>query len=209
MSSSIIDPKREHKDLYQPPTDRVTVVEVPEMRFLAVDGAGDPNTTPAYQQAIEALCAMSYIIKFLRKRIPGTVDAPVMPPVMPLEGLWWMRDGEPFSLEHKDDLKWTLLIRQPDDVTEALVEEARRQVARKKQPPALPLLRLETWCEGQAAQIMYLGPYADEGPTIARLHTYIAERVGTLCGKHHEIYLGDPRRTAPEKLRTILRQPFV
>jgi hypothetical protein len=204
MIGTAVDLKQQRKDLYQPPADEVTLVEVPEMRFLAIDGAGDPNTAPAFKEAIEALYTVAYMIKFLRKRIPGAADAPVMP----LEGLWWTSDGSPFSPEHKDILHWTALIRLPDDVTDELFEEAGRRVAHKKQLPALSLMRLEMFREGRAAQIMYIGPYATEGPTISRLHASIAQQGGTLRGKHHEIYLGNPARTTPDKLKTILRQPF-
>jgi hypothetical protein len=153
--------------------------------------------------AVETLYAVAYALKFARKRDGSVPDYKVMP----LEGLWWL-DGEPFTPGWKERLTWTLLIRQPVDVTAELVEEARRQVARKKKGlPALDALRLESLSEGWCAQIMHLGPYADEEPTGRRLHASIAERGYTPRGKHHEVYLDDPRRTPPEKLRTVLRQP--
>lgn len=204
MAGTAVDLKQQRKDLYQPPADEVTVVDVPEMRFLAIDGVGDPNMAPAYKQAVEALYAAAYAIKFLRKQIPGAADAAVMP----LEGLWWTSDGSAFSPEHKDNLQWTALIRQPDEVTDELFEEARRRVAQRKQLPALSHMRLEPFREGQAAQIMYIGPYATEGPTIVRLHAFIAQQGGTLRGRRHEVYLSDPARRPPDKLKTILRQPF-
>ena len=195
-----IDLKVQRKDLYYPPANEVTFADVPEMRYLAVDGAGDPNTATAYREAVEALYAVAYALKFARK---PSLDYKVMP----LEGLWWL-DGEPFTPGWKERLTWTLLIRQPDDMTAAHLDEARQQVARKKKAlPALDALRLETLCEGRSAQIMHLGPYADEEPTGRRLHAAIAEQGYTPRGKHHEVYLDDPRRTAPEKLRTVLRQP--
>lgn len=195
-----IDLKAQRKDLYYPPADKVVFVEVPEMRYLAIDGEGNPNTAVAYREAVEALYPVAYALKFARKPTLNYT-------MMPLEGLWWL-DGEPFTPGWKERLIWTLLIRQPDDTTEEHLEEARQQVARKKAGlPGLDAVRLETLCEGLSAQIMHIGPYADEEPTGRRLHAAIAERGYTPRDKHHEVYLGDPRRAAPEKLRTVLRQP--
>ncbi len=204
MPALTVDLKRERKDLYRPTADAVMVVDVPTMRFLAIDGSGDPNTVPAYMQAVEALYSMAYTLKFLRKKNPDALDSPVMP----LEGLWWTPEDEPFSFQRKDTWLWTALLRVPDDVTQAQFEEARASAERKKPLPALGRMRLLTWREGQAAQIMHIGPYAAEAPAIARVHAFIAERGGKLRGKHHEIYLSDPRRAAPEKLKIIIRQPF-
>ncbi len=206
MTASTLDLKRERKDLYQPPTGSATVVETPDMRFLAIDGAGDPNTAPAYAQAVEALYAVAYTIKFLLKNEQG-----INYTVLPLEGLWWTPDMREFSMEHKENWLWTMMIRQPEEVTTTLMERAREQVQRKKPSPALEKLRLESFHEGRAAQIMHMGPYAAEGPAIAKLHAFIREHGYAFDGsqqKHHEIYLSDPRRTAPEKLKTIVRQPF-
>lgn len=203
-----LDLKAQRKDLYAPSARAAAIVEVPPMQFLMIDGTGDPNSAPAYREAVEALYALSYALKFSYKRGPAARDYVVMP----LEGLWALPDGRepdgrPLTPERKATFAWTMMIRQPDDATAALVEESRQLVARKKALPALPMLRLETFCEGRAAQIMHHGSYDDEAPTIAGLHAFIAERGYTLRGTHHEIYLGDPRRTAPEKLRTVLRQP--
>jgi hypothetical protein len=199
-----IDLKAQRKDLYFPKAEVVVFVDVPEMRYLAVDGEGDPNTAAEYREGVEALYAVAYGVKFARKRA-GAPDYTVMP----LEGLWWL-DGEPFTPGWKERLIWTLLIRLPDEVTAEQVEEVRRGVARKKGAlPALGAPRLETLEEGRCAQIMHLGPYADEEPTGRRLHAAIAECGYTPRGKHHEVYIDDPRRTAPEKLRTVLRQPVV
>lgn len=206
MTASTLDLKREQKDLYQSPTGRVSIVDVPEMRFLAIDGTGDPNTAPAYMQAMEALYAVAYAVKFLLKKEQGLNYT-----VLPLEGLWWTPDMREFSVEHKENWQWTMMIRQPEEVTAALVEQAREQVRHKKPSPALEKLRLEPFHEGMAAQIMHIGPYATEGPTLAQLHAFIREQGNTFDGnrqKHHEIYLSDPHRTAPEKMKTILRQPF-
>ena len=203
-----IDLKAQRKDLYAPSARDPALVDVPTMRCLMIDGSGDPNTAPAYREAVEALYALSYALKFAYKRAPAALDYLVMP----LEGLWALPDGrppdgQPLTPARKATFAWTMLIRQPDDTTATLVEELRHEVARKKSLPALPALRLETFHEGRAAQIMHHGPYDDEAPTIARLHAFIEEQGYTPRGKHHEIYLGDPRRTAPEKLRTVLRQP--
>lgn len=204
-----LDLKAQRKDLYHPPATEVTIVDVPAVRFLAIDGTGDPNTAPAYQGAVEALFAVSYALKFAYKRGPQALDYTVMP----LEGLWVLPDGrspdgQALSPARKATFAWTLLIRQPDDATAAQVEEARQQAALKKPLSSLGGLRLEVLHEGRAAQIMHLGRYDDEGPTIEQLHAFIAAHGYTPRGKHHEIYLGDPRRAAPAKLRTILRQPI-
>lgn len=198
---SKIDLRKDLKHLYNPSRKDVTVVDVPPMSFLMIDGQGDPNTSPAYQQAMEALYATSYALKFALK--PQGVDYVVMPP----EGLWWTDDMARLDLEAKGRWQWTVMIMQPKWVTADLVERVRQEVARKKDLPALPRMRFETYHEGLSVQIMYVGAYADEGPTIARLHAFAEAQGYQLRGKHHEIYLSDPRRTAPEKLRTIIRQP--
>ncbi len=173
------------------------------MQFLMIDGAGDPNTAPEYAAAIQALYSVAYTAKFTLKKTRG-IDYPVMP----LEGLWWAEDMTLFGVDGKDDWQWTMMIMQPDDVTPEVIEAARHEAARKKENPSLAQLRLAPFHEGLAAQILYVGPYASEGPTIAALHAFIKEHGYSLTGKHHEIYLGDPRRTAPERLRTIIRQPI-
>lgn len=199
-----IDLKKQLKHLYQPTHKEFTIVDVPPMQFLMLDGAGDPNTSQSFQEAMQALYGMSYTLKFASKKELG-IDYTVMA----LEGLWWADDMEEFSLENKDAWQWTVMMMQPDHITPGLVEAAREQLARKKDVPALPRLRFETFHEGLSVQIMYFGPYADEGPTIARMHAFIKDNGYTFNGKHHEIYLGDPRTAAPEKLRTVLRQPVV
>jgi hypothetical protein len=201
-----VDLKKQRADLYHPSTKEVAVVEVPTMPFLMIDGAGNPNTSQDYQEAVEALYAVAYALKFLLKKEQGVDYA-----VMPLEGLWWTPGMREFSVEHKERWLWTMLIAQPEEVTAALFERAREQAQRKKPSPALAKLRLEPFQEGLAAQIMHLGPYASEGPTIARLHAFIREQGYIFDGsrqKHHEIYLSDPRRSAPAKMRTVIRQPM-
>ena len=179
------------------------IVDVPEMNFLIVDGKGDPNTAQEYKDALEALYAVSYALKFMVKR-RKEVDYVVMP----LEGLWWTDDMTEFTVENKDIWKWTAMIMQPEQVTEDLVQEALQQVKRKKNPPALPRIRFESLREGLSAQIMHIGPFSEEGPTIERLHQFIKENASGRIGKHHEIYLSDPRRVRPEKMKTVIRQPI-
>lgn len=191
--------------LYNPSAKEVVLVDIPAMQYLMIDGMGDPNTSLQYQTAVEALYTVAYALKFQIKKETSRDYV-----VMPLEGLWWTPDMRDFSIEHKEIWQWTMLLRQPEEVTTAHLEQARAQARRKKPSPALAELRLETLHEGRAAQIMHLGPYSAEGPTVARLHTFIQEQGYRLDGtslKHHEIYLSDPRRAAPEKMRTILRQP--
>jgi hypothetical protein len=198
------DLKKSLKSLYSPSAKAPQVIDVPPMSFLMVDGEGDPNSAKAYSDALQALYSLSYTLKFMLKKGPAAIDYTVMP----LEGLWWTPDMADFTVLDKGAWHWTAMIMQPEWINADLVEEARRQVARKGEAPAVELARFKCFHEGRSAQILYFGPYADEGPTIARLHDFIAEQGGRLRGKHHEIYLGDPRRTAPEKLKTIIRQPF-
>ena len=195
------DLKKELKHLYGPSKKEFSVVDVPPMNFLMIDGHGDPNDNPDFQGGMDALYGMAYTIKFALK--PQGIEF-VVPPS---EALWWMEDMSEFSLETKDRWQWTLMIMQPDEVTQVIVAAAQGELARKKDPPALSRLRYERYHEGLSVQIMYLGAYADEGPTIARMHEFIRENGYDFNGKHHEIYLGDPRRTAPEKLKTVIRQP--
>lgn len=195
------DVKKQLKHLYLPPRKDFTVVDVPPMNFLMADGHGDPNTGADFQAISEALYSMSYTLKFAAKA--QGVDY-VVPP---LEGLWWAEDMSTFSLGDKAGWLWTLMIMQPDWVTAERVDQARSEVARKKNPPGLSRVRFEAYHEGLSVQILYVGAYADEGPTIARMHAFIEAEGYEPNGKHHEIYLGDPRRTAPDKLKTVIRQP--
>jgi hypothetical protein len=203
MMARKIDLVKDLPDLYRPPAREPVLVKVPEMTFLMIDGSGDPNNSSGYQQAVEALYAVSYTAKFRLKRGPEGIDLKVMP----LEGLWWSADVTVFLEGWREAWQWTMMIAQPDVVTPALIDEAVAEAGRKKDLPALGKARLERFEEGLCAQILHVGPYSAEGPTIERLHAFIAEQGQALRGKHHEIYLGDPRRTRPERLRTILRQP--
>jgi hypothetical protein len=199
-----LDLKKELKHLYNPPAGVVTEVDVPPMNVLMVDGRGDPNTAREYAEAVEALYAVAYTLKFKVKKAKGGVDFAVMP----LEGLWWAEDMTQFDVRDKGAWLWTMMIVQPKPVTAALFAETLPEVIEKKKLPALGQVRFESYAEGRAAQIMHLGPYSAEGPAVARLHDHIHANGHALSGKHHEIYLGDPRKTAPEKLRTVIRQPF-
>ena len=198
-----IDFKKELKHFYNPSAKKVEIVDVPMMNFLMIDGSGDPNTAQEYKAAVEALFAVSYALKFMVKKEKG-VDYGVLP----LEGLWWTDDMTQFSMENKDVWKWTSMIMQPKYVTEDLVSKALEQVEKKKNPPALPKIRFESLHEGLSAQSMHIGLYSAEGPTIEKLHNFIKETGHELRGKHHEIYLSDPRRSKPEKMKTVIRQPI-
>ena len=197
-----IDLKRELVDLYKAPREPV-LVDVPSLTYAMVDGTGSPNDNEWFEEAVGALYAVSYTLKFKLKRGPRAMDYVVMP----LQGLWWAEDMDVFVLDKRDDWLWTLMILQPDEVTKDVFEEACQEVLDKKGLEAVGQLRLETYHEGPSAQVMHIGPYADEAPTIACLHEFIHDSGRSPRGKHHEIYLGDPRRTAPERLKTILRQP--
>jgi hypothetical protein len=200
--SSALDYKKELKHLYRPSAKKFEVVDVPPMNFLMIDGHGDPNTAQEYQEAIEALYAVAYALKFMSKKEKGMDYV-----VPPLEGLWWAENVEAFNTGDKSAWDWTMMIMQPEWVTRDMFEKALKQVEKKKDLPALSKLRLEAYHEGLSVQILHIGPYAAEAPTIAGMHAFAAENGYQLAGKHHEIYLGDPGRVAPEKLKTVLRQP--
>lgn len=199
-----IDFKKDLKHLYQPSKDDFSIVEVPMFNFIMVDGMGDPNTAQEYQDALEALYAVAYKIKFMSKK---RLDKDYVVP--PLEGLWWAEDMDVFTTGgDKSSWLWTMMIMQPEWITTEIFDKALLQVEKGKNPPALSKVRLEGYHEGMAVQIMHIGPYSEEGPTIARLHNeFIPENGLEENGKHHEIYLSDPRKVAPEKMKTVLRQP--
>lgn len=198
-----IDLKKELKHLYRPSAKEVVVVEVPTMNYLMVDGQGDPNTSRAYADAVEALYAVSYTVKFMVKKGPPAIDYGVMP----LEGLWWADDPSAFTTGDKARWKWTVMVMQPDFVTTDLIERALGEVEKKKNPAALSLVRFEPLKEGTCAQTLHIGPFSEEGPTIEKVHAFIEAR-GERVGKHHEIYLSDIRRAHPSKWKTIIRQPM-
>ena len=198
-----IDFKKEFKALYQPSKKDFQLVEVPDMSFLKVDGHGDPNTAKEYQDALEALYAVAYKAKFFSKKEGRDFVVP------PLEGLWWAEDMDTFTAARdKSQWDWTMMIMTPDWITEDMVERARLEAA-KKELPSLSKLRWEQYQEGLAVRILHIGSYDDEGPVLARLHNeWMPENGYTFNGLHHEIYLSDPRRVDPSKLKTVLRQPI-
>jgi hypothetical protein len=198
-----LDLRKQLKAFYQASATAVGEVDVPAFTFLMVDGQGDPDTSPAYAEAVEALFTVSYTAKFMVKKGPLQRDYVVMP----LEGLWWADDPAVFARGERGHWRWTMMIMQPGFVPRALLEEAIAEAARKKALAALERLRIETFHEGRCAQILHVGPFSAEGPTIERLHVHIRARSG-LRGRHHEIYLTDIRRADPSRWKTILRQPM-
>ncbi|MFC2038802.1 GyrI-like domain-containing protein [Chloroflexota bacterium] len=200
------DIKKELKHLYNPSAKEITIADVPPMNFVMIDGTGDPNSSLEYQEAIEALYSISYSLKFTVRK-----EREIDYGVMPLEGLWWTDDMSLFSTDNKDIWKWTAMIMQPEYVTGELFGDAVKQVEKKKDLASLSKARFQSFHEGRAAQIMFIGPFSEEGPAIEKIHKSIEEQGGTFDGlvqKHHEVYLNDFRRTAPEKLKTVIRQPF-
>lgn len=198
-----IDLKKELKHLYQPSVNQVVQVDVPPFQFLMIDGQGDPNTSREYTEAVESLFSVSYTVKFMIKKGQQHIDYAVMP----LEGLWWADDMSAFVANDRAQWKWTMMIMQPSFVSEAVIKTAMAEVTRKKALPAVSNLRLKTFSEGMCAQVLHVGPFSEEGPTIEKVHEFIASR-GTRTGKHHEIYLSDIRKADPAKWRTIVRQPM-
>ena len=196
-----LDFKQTMKLLWRPPFDDFEMVEVPELPFVMIDGQGDPNTAPAYAKAIEWLYSVSYGLKF-HSRAQGRDYG-----VAPLEGLWWADDMADFTAGNRDKWLWTMMIMQPDWIDTEMFELAvGRTVEKLGARPAT--LRFDTFAEGLSVQILHVGPYSAEAPTIARLHQeYLPQHGLVENGRHHEIYLGDPRRTAPARLHTIIRQP--
>ncbi len=200
-----IDYKKELHSLYAPSAKEISIVDVSDMNYLMIDGKGDPNKVKEFGEAIEALYAVSYTMKFMIKKGTPGMDYSVLP----LEGLWWVPNMEEFSALRKDDWLWTAMIMQPEMITKEVFQDAIVSVRKKKNLAAIEKLRFESYEEGKCAQILYIGPYSGEAPTIARLHEFITHSGRRLTGKHHEIYLNDPRKTVPEKLKTIIRQPLM
>jgi hypothetical protein len=198
-----IDLKKDLKHLYQPSAREVVQVDVPPLRYLMVDGTGDPTTSAHYARAVEALFSVSYAAKFMVKKGPTAIDYAVMP----LEGLWWSDDMASFVENDRTKWQWTMMILQPDFVDESLLRDALADVKRKKGLDTVDALRIERFTEGPCAQTLHVGPFTAEGPTIQRVHDFIEAR-GSLAGKHHEIYLSDIRRADPARWKTIIRQPM-
>ncbi|HUX90774.1 MAG TPA: GyrI-like domain-containing protein [Gallionellaceae bacterium] len=200
-----VDFKNKLKQLYQPSSKQIEEVNVPPMKYLMADGEGDPETAPAFAEVVEALFSLSYTLKFMVKKGALEIDYSVMP----LEGLWWADDMSAFSSGDKSKWKWTLMIMQPEFITKEMVAAAIAEVKKKKNLAALNKVRFEALAEGNAAQIMHIGPFSEEGPNIERLHQYIESHGHKLSGKHHEIYMSDIRKTAPQKWKTVIRQPML
>jgi hypothetical protein len=198
-----VDLKKELKGLYKASARDVVLVDVPAFKFLMADGEGDPNTSQEYAQAVEALFSVSYTAKFMVKKGPQTLDYSAMP----LEGLWWANDMSAFVANDRANWKWTMMIMQPRFVADEVIEAAVAAVRSKKRLAGLDKLRLEEFSEGRCAQVLHVGPFSEEGPTIERLHAFVDARSG-LSGKHHEIYLSDIRRADPKNWKTIIRQPM-
>ncbi|MFE6969249.1 GyrI-like domain-containing protein [Isoptericola sp. NPDC057653] len=196
-----IDLKRELGEQYRA-TTTPALVTVPSRPFLMVDGAGDPNTEPAYREAVETLYPLAYAVRAAVKRATGDAYT-----VLPLEGLWWADDLSRFSVDAKDRWRWTMMIGLPDAVQHVDAPALASRVAREKDLPAGHLVRLEHYGDGDAAQVLHVGPFATEGPTVAALHAFIAQQGRELAGTHHEVYLSDARRVDPSRWRTIVRQP--
>ena len=199
-----LDLKKQLASLYRPSSRDVGEVDVPAMNFLVVDGEGDPNTSESYAHAVEVLFSVAYGVKFAVKKGATAIDYGVMP----LEGLWWSDDMSSFASGDRAAWKWTMMIMQPEFVTAALVDTVIEKVAEKKSPAALPLIRFERFEEGLSAQIMHIGPFADEAPNIERVHAFIEQAGRERFGKHHEIYLSDIRRADPARWKTVIRQPM-
>jgi hypothetical protein len=200
-----IDLKKDLKEFYNPSAKAVSLVDVPAMNFVMMDGRGAPGS-PQFQQAVEALYSVSYTIKFAKKKREG-----VEYPVMALEGLWWAEDMAAFdpNTGDRDSWKWTLLMMQPEFISKVDFESGREAASQKKPNLLTKVVRLESFREGPSAQIMHIGPFAQEGPNVQKLHQKISELGGRLSGKHHEIYLSDFRKVDPSKMKTVLRQPYV
>ena len=200
-----LDLRKKCKHLYKPSARKVEVVDVPPFKFAMIDGAIEPGHSPgdssSFQQALEALYGISYTLKFASKL---RKENPLDYTVMALEGLWWVEGGE-FDITRPENWCWTAMIMQPDHITEEMYQEALAQLREKKPNPALDKMRFETFHEGLSMQIMHIGPYSEEPATVAKMYAFARENGYTLRGKHHEIYLGDPRRAKPENLKTVLR----
>jgi hypothetical protein len=199
-----LDLKKELRDFYHPSSQVVQKVDVPTLRFLKIDGHGDPNESSEYREAVEALFSLSYALKFRAKKAPLELNYVVMP----LEGLWWADDMSSFTTGDRSSWQWTMMIVQPGFIDSELIEETRVSVAAKKNLPGLQRIRLESFTEGPCAQIMHVGSFSTEGPTIERVHRFIEESGHELSGKHHEIYLSDIRKADPSKWKTVIRQPM-
>lgn len=203
-----LDLKRELKELYMPSSKEPAIVEVPAMNFLMIDGSiepgMEPGSSPSFASATAKLYGAAYGLKFSAKK---RADNPVDYQVMALEGLWWVDDGQ-FDIRRKDNWKWTLMIMQPDDIDRVFFDTTMASIRSKKGDAAVDGVRLERFEEGLCVQIMHIGPYATEPPNVDRLRAFAEEQGCRFKNHHHEIYIGDPRRADPAKLKTVLRHPI-
>lgn len=197
--------KKEFPELYRPSRKTPRILDIPSMKFFMIDGQGDPNTSEEYAQALKALYKVSYTLKMkiVKKKAP---DKDYVVP--PLEGLWYMDDMNDWSMENKNEWQWTMMIRIPDYITNEQIDKAFELVKEADEVPAIENVYLKHYDEGKSAQILHVGPYEDEPPTIKKLHSFIEEQGYKLDGDHHEIYLSDPRRSKPQNLKTVIRQPI-
>jgi hypothetical protein len=203
-----LDLRKKWKHLYKPSARKVELVDVPELAFVMIDGRIEPGqapgTSPAFAEAMGALYSVSYTLKFMSKL---RKQDPINYPVMALEGLWWVENGR-FEISVPDNWSYTVMIMQPDHITPQMFAEAVAQAGKKRPNAALARLRLERFREGLCVQTLHVGPYSTEPATIERMRAWAAGQGCRMAGRHHEIYMGDPRRTAPEKLKTVLRHPI-
>lgn len=197
-----IDYRKLYGNILKPKVGQVEFLQIPAMHFLMIDGHGDPNTSQEYMDTFGALYGIAYTLKFKIKK-----ERQIDYNLLATEGLWWVPDMAQFSTSHKEDWDWTMMLFQPDFISSADIDNAKAQLTKKKNVPGLEKVRYELFEEGLCAQTMHLGPYSAEKPTIELLHQEISMRGYSLRGKHHEIYMGDVRKSAPEKLKTIIRQP--
>lgn len=198
-----IDFKRQYKTLYTASPKRISLVDVPKLPFLTLTGQGDPETSPDFQGKVEALYGISFTLKFMNKETGWGPDYAVPP----LEGLWWADKLTDFADMIRENWKWKLMILQPDFISEEMMEQSVAKVARKRPSPYPGQAKLESFTEGLSAQVLHVGPYREATETIRNLHEFIKANNYDLRGEHHEVYLSDPRRASPDKLRTIIRQP--
>jgi len=201
-----LDYKKEFPDLYKPSLKEPTIIKIPKMMFFMIDGTGDPNTSDEYKEVVQLLYNISYALKMkvIKKETPSKDYV-----VPPLEGLWYMPKMEEWSMDEKDKWEWTMMIRIPDFVKDSQIKKAMKILKETKNPDSFSKLRYEQYDEGTCVQIMYLGPYDEEPPTIKKIHQFAKKNGYNLNGHHHEIYLSDPRRVEPERLKTILRHPII
>lgn len=203
-----LDLRKQHKEFYMPSAREVVLVDVPEFLFLALDGTVGTGVRPGdsedFREAMGAIYGVGYSLKFMSKL--RAVD-PIDFTVMAVEGLWATESGDKFHFDWREPSLFRLLMMQPDHITSEMFERAVADTRAKRPGQALDRLRLERWCEGPSVQIMHIGPYADEPATLNRMDAFVEDHGYVFHGRHHEIYVGDPTRSKPENLKTVLRHP--